>query len=342
MRHLMTSATVAVLVFALFAGVSVAQESSIKDRITEDVKGRRILSLDGETPEAARPLIRDGRAYDPESDDELEVVFLKASRVAGALRYAAFYSSSRKAYWTFVWGGPRRVRIIHGPFELRTVTLAMVEKALKKLITPEGNWGFYDGQFKEIEAMGQGAVPYLLELFRDESRDRGVRTLALEALGDMNDPGVIQKLRDLYSNEDYAAFRESIVFTLAKLGDRHLADVMLENIKKLFDQAKGNPQMQAQIYGELAHIYARLEMQREAIDSYKKAIELDSEHAYMHYYNMACAFSVMNRIDEGLDALKKAIEHGYEDYDWMMLDGDLNNLRKDPRFKKIVEKLRGK
>ena len=75
---------------------------------------------------------------------------------------------------------------------------------------------------------------------------------------------------------------------------------------------------------------------------YRNAIKLDPENAAHHYYNMACAFAVMKRIDEGIEALKKAVENGYDDYDWMMLDGDLNNLRKDPRFKKLAERIKNK
>lgn len=327
--------------FAFLAQPLLAGED-VKDRILEDVKNHRIYSVEGETPEAERPLIQDDRALDPETGEDLEPYILKAEPVAGALKYAAFYSPGRKVYWTFVWGGPRNVRIIHGPFKLSTVTLASVEKALQKLLTPEDGFGFYEGQFKEIVDMGKGTIPLLLQIFRNEARSRGMRTLSIEALGDIKDPSVIPQLRELYTNDDYAQFRDSIIFTLAKLGDMHYANEHIANIKNWMQQNADDKRAQGAGYGALAHAYARLEKQEEAIDCYRKAIAADPENAASHYYNMACAFSVMKRIDEGIEALTKAVENGYDDYDWMMLDGDLNNLRKDSRFEELAKRLKGK
>jgi len=339
-RTLVASLTVAALL--LLALPARAAEESLKDRIFEDVKTRRIHSTEGETPEKDRPIIKGDRALDPETGDELEAIILRAEPVAGALKYASFYSKSRKVYWAFVWGGPRNVRIIHGPFKLSTVTMAMVEKALQKLITPEGNVGFYEGQFNELVKMGKGVTPFLLEIFRNETRPHPLRSLSIDAFGEIQDKSVIPKLREFYENEDYAPFRSSIVFTLAKLGDMHYANQLINSYREYIQKNPDNPQAQAEGYSALAHAYARLEKQEEAIDCYKKAIDLNPENAYIHYYNMACAYSVMKRVEEGLEALKKAIDNGYDDHDWMMLDGDLNNLRKDPRFKKLVERIKGK
>ncbi|MHC4598841.1 MAG: TPR end-of-group domain-containing protein [Planctomycetota bacterium] len=331
------------LIVALLLGPArtlVAGESSLKDRIYEDVKTRRIHSTEGETPEADRPIIKGDDALDPVTREPLEVVILKAEKVAGALKYAAFYSPNRKVYWAFVWGGPRRVRIIHGPFELSTVTQAAVERVLQKLITPEGNYGFYKDQFKELVKMGKGVVPHLLKIFRDESQDIPMRVLSIEALGDIKDESVIPKLREFLGVEDYRRYQNSIIFTLAKLGDMHFANRLIESIRDAMDRAPDNPAVQAQGWGQLAHAYARLENQDKAIECYRNAIKADPENAGSHYYNMACAFSVMKRIDEAIEALEKAVENNYDDYDWMQMDGDLKNLRKDPRFKALLKKLK--
>jgi hypothetical protein len=154
---------VAVALVAAWALPLEAADSSLKDRIFEDVKTRRIHSTEGETPTSQRPIVSEDAAKDPETGETLKVVILKAEKVAGALKYAAFYSPGRKVYWAFVWGGPRRVRIIHGPFKLSTVTMAAVEGALQKLITPEGNYGFYEDQFKDLVTMGKGVVTHLLK-----------------------------------------------------------------------------------------------------------------------------------------------------------------------------------
>lgn len=325
-----------------FAGRLVAADGSLEDRIREDVKRHRIHSLEGETAEAERPVIAGDRALDPVSREPLEVIILRAEAVVGSLKYAAFHSPERKVYWTFVWGGPRDVRIIHGPFPLSDLTRADVERAIRKLITPEGNYGFYEGQFKEIIEMGAAAVPHLLELFVDESKPEGVRVLSIEALADLGDKSVVPRLREFLAVQDYQPFHSSIIFTLAKLGDMEPANKLIESFQNGLKQYAGDARVQAFYYSRLAHAYARLENQEKALENYRKAIEADPENAYMHYYNMACALAVMNRVEEALDALEKAVEEGYEDYDWMKMDGDLKNLHGHPRFERLLERLKGK
>lgn len=54
------------------------------------------------------------------------------------------------------------------------------------------------------------------------------------------------------------------------------------------------------------------------------------------WYNLGCSYSLMNRPDDAFEALTKAVELGYADYDWMKTDPDLNNLHADPRFESLL------
>ena len=53
------------------------------------------------------------------------------------------------------------------------------------------------------------------------------------------------------------------------------------------------------------------------------------------YYNLACSYSIMNRLDEAFAALKRALKLGYNDAQWLNKDPDLKNLRCDRRFDRI-------
>ena len=53
------------------------------------------------------------------------------------------------------------------------------------------------------------------------------------------------------------------------------------------------------------------------------------------FYNLACSYSLLNRVDEAFAALDQAIQLGYNDARWLTRDPDLNNLRRDNRFEKI-------
>ena len=53
------------------------------------------------------------------------------------------------------------------------------------------------------------------------------------------------------------------------------------------------------------------------------------------YYNLACSYSLLKRVDEAFAALSEAVRRGYDDARWLNKDPDLDNLRQDNRFEKI-------
>ncbi len=54
------------------------------------------------------------------------------------------------------------------------------------------------------------------------------------------------------------------------------------------------------------------------------------------FYNLACSYSLVGNVDKSLSTLKKAIVCGYDDFDHLMRDSDLHNLREDARFKDFL------
>jgi predicted Zn-dependent protease len=54
------------------------------------------------------------------------------------------------------------------------------------------------------------------------------------------------------------------------------------------------------------------------------------------WYNLGCSYALTNHHDEAFEALTKAVELGYGDYDWMKTDPDLNSLHQDPRFESLL------
>ncbi|MEI7850460.1 MAG: hypothetical protein WCH86_01355 [Kiritimatiellales bacterium] len=55
------------------------------------------------------------------------------------------------------------------------------------------------------------------------------------------------------------------------------------------------------------------------------------------WYNLACSLALSNRSDDAFDALNRAVELGYNDYDGMKKDPDLASLHGDARFESILE-----
>ena len=53
------------------------------------------------------------------------------------------------------------------------------------------------------------------------------------------------------------------------------------------------------------------------------------------FYNLACSYSLLKKVDEAFVALAEAVKRGYDDARWLNKDPDLDNLRHDNRFEKI-------
>jgi tetratricopeptide (TPR) repeat protein len=55
------------------------------------------------------------------------------------------------------------------------------------------------------------------------------------------------------------------------------------------------------------------------------------------YYNKACALSRKGDLNASFEALRRAIRRGYDDYQQLNRDPELEGVRKDPRFPELLE-----
>lgn len=74
-----------------------------------------------------------------------------------------------------------------------------------------------------------------------------------------------------------------------------------------------------------------------AMDDLKEAEKINPRNATMHY-NFVALYSLQNQLDRALDSLDRCLELGFNNYDALRVDSDLNNVRKHPEFRKILEK----
>jgi len=72
----------------------------------------------------------------------------------------------------------------------------------------------------------------------------------------------------------------------------------------------------------------------EAIEAFKRAIELGYRKATA-MYNIACGYALINDKDNALVWLQRAIDAGFDQWDNIASDSDLDPIRTDPRFKKL-------
>lgn len=87
----------------------------------------------------------------------------------------------------------------------------------------------------------------------------------------------------------------------------------------------------------LAELYTKSGMHKKGLRLDKRLSELLPYESIV-FYNLACSYSLTGDIENSLGALKKAIDLGYNDFNFMYNDPDLENLKKDRRAEQIFSK----
>lgn len=81
---------------------------------------------------------------------------------------------------------------------------------------------------------------------------------------------------------------------------------------------------------------------------YEKGLSVDLKLAMLKpedpvvLYNLACSYSLINDLEKSLRVLKAAVQKGYSDFDYLMEDVDLLNLRQFQGFKDFFAEARTK
>jgi tetratricopeptide (TPR) repeat protein len=85
----------------------------------------------------------------------------------------------------------------------------------------------------------------------------------------------------------------------------------------------------------LGHAYTRRGL-------YEKGLEVDLRLARLRgndpltWYNLACSYSLLNRLDEAVGALRRSFELGYRDVGHLQKDPDLSRLRQSPKYRHFL------
>lgn len=81
---------------------------------------------------------------------------------------------------------------------------------------------------------------------------------------------------------------------------------------------------------------------------YEKGLTIDQQLVRLRpedpvvFYNLACSYSLLKRMDEAFDAMRTAIALGYDDFSHMGQDQDLENLFRDSRFREYLTDLKNR
>lgn len=96
----------------------------------------------------------------------------------------------------------------------------------------------------------------------------------------------------------------------------------------------------AEVLKSLGDLYTRVGRYEDGLAIDQRMVKLCPEDPLV-WYNFACSQALLNRRAPALKAIKRAIELGYDDAEWMRSDADLRSLRDERGFKKLLEKIAG-
>ncbi len=91
-------------------------------------------------------------------------------------------------------------------------------------------------------------------------------------------------------------------------------------------------------FNRLGTCYYYLGKFQEAVPAYKRAIQISKNPAVM--YSLACVFNRMNIKDSCYNWLDRAAAAGFNQYQQITEDGDVMNLKNDPRFVAFLQKVK--
>jgi len=88
----------------------------------------------------------------------------------------------------------------------------------------------------------------------------------------------------------------------------------------------------------IAVIYSQQARYSEAINELKQLIAIKPDTPAL-YYNIACLQARQNNSEDAVEWLKKALNHGYANWDHIKTDPDLENIRGSSSFKTLLNKM---
>ncbi len=89
----------------------------------------------------------------------------------------------------------------------------------------------------------------------------------------------------------------------------------------------------------LAHIYTQTGRIDDGLKMDRKLVRLTPNDPTVHY-NLACSLALKKRLAESVKVLRAAITLGYNDFNWMCHDPDLQNLKDYPGFCDLLRDLK--
>ncbi len=259
----------------------------------------------------------------------------------------AFGDAGREALAKAAAGNPAIAATVEDA--MTKFSRVQVERLLDTRITRRGGFGFYKDQFAQVLALGKPAVEVLVEMFvapeydfqvvTDPGRQDKLRILAGEALGDSGDKGIVPRLKAFMDAPEQSGIGigsnlvDAARYSLFKLGEPSYMEAKKQQILSMMG---GNDARTADFYrAQLAEVHVRMGEIEQAEAEYQKFVAQSPNDSHAAY-NLSCIYALRGKKDLAVRTLKEAVDLGFDDYEWIRLDRDLEAIHGEEGYKAIL------
>jgi Tfp pilus assembly protein PilF len=151
------------------------------------------------------------------------------------------------------------------------------------------------------------------------------------------------------------SLKPDFAYAYNNLGTAYYAQSHFDEAEEAFNEALKLNAKIASAYHNLGNIYLARNEREKAIEYYKKAFQINPAYLAASQtniarveqyqkgkgeveYSYACVLASIGKTDEALDHLEEAVKKGFSDWERIKNDPDLQGLKDNPRFQKLIKK----
>lgn len=115
-------------------------------------------------------------------------------------------------------------------------------------------------------------------------------------------------------------------------------DIAVEFQIRLYETALQLGRDEVPIVAELAELYTRAGQYQDGLALDEDLVRREPENPIFRY-NLACSLALVGDAGRAFEALEEALNLGFRDFKLMLEDRDLENLRSDARWTKLLARI---
>ena len=131
---------------------------------------------------------------------------------------------------------------------------------------------------------------------------------------------------------------KALMYKYYRAGNYHLSNGNLDQAREQYQRAISIQPQFTPALKQLAEVYALNENYEMALSLFSEVVELEPNKPDA-YYRIACIYSKLNRVEESVNWLSKAINGGFDNWELLKTDNKLENIRDSLAYQDLIRSL---